>query len=76
MTTRVQEINRIQAVNRYGKEYTIIESATQMAVSIMRDTTIWVNKEIYFRAENHGPVSKINELEFVVFLTGEKLKRI
>lgn len=76
MTIRVQEINRIQAVNKHGKQYTIIESATQMAVNVPHGETIWRIKDTYFRAIDHGPVSKINDSEFVVFLTGEKLKCI
>lgn len=76
MTTRVQDINRLEAVDRLGQRYTIIESTTQMSVSIMPGTTIWMTQNTCYRALDHGPVNKINESEFVVFLTGEKLKRV
>lgn len=76
MATRVQETNRFEAVDKSGRRYTIIESASQTSLDAMHGATQWVNQSTYLRALDFGPVSQISDSEFEIFLTGEKLKRV
>ncbi|VVO30992.1 hypothetical protein [Pseudomonas fluorescens] len=77
MVTRLQETNRFEAVGRSGHTYTIIESTSQTALDAMNGgDSGWTNGSIYLRALYFGPVSQINESEFLIFLNGEKVKKL
>jgi hypothetical protein len=75
--TRLQETNRYEAVGQSGQRYTIIESTQQTSLDATKDgRTLWADDSRFLRAVNFGPVGQISDSEFVVFLSGERLKRV
>ncbi|VVO31304.1 hypothetical protein [Pseudomonas fluorescens] len=77
MATRLQETNRFEAVGKSGQKYTIIESTSQTAQDAMNGGDRgWTNGSTYLRALHFGPVSQISDSEFLIFLSGEKVKRL
>lgn len=77
MATRLQETNRFEAVGKSGQRYVIIESTQQISLDATHEgKTLWANDSIFLRALNFGPVSQISDSEFLVFLSGERLRRV
>lgn len=77
MAARLQETNRFEAVGKSGQRYIIIESTQQISLDATKDgRTLWADDSIFLRAVNFGPVGQISDSEFVVFLSGETLKRV
>ena len=76
MAARLQETNRFEAVGKSGQRYTIIESTQQVSFGATDENTLWADDSIFFRAVNFGPVSQVSDSEFVIFLSGERLKRV
>lgn len=77
MATRLQETNRFEAQGRSGRKYTIIESTSQTSRDSMTDgESQWTNGSSYLRALGFGPVSQISDSEFLIFLNGEKVKKL
>jgi hypothetical protein len=77
MATRLQETNRFEAVGKSGQRYRISESTQQISLDATKDgRTLWADDSRFLRAVNFGPVGQISDSEFVVFLSGERLKRV
>ena len=77
MASRLQETNRFEAVGNSGQRYIIIESTQQISLDATKDgRTLWADGSRFLRAVNFGPVGQISDSEFVVFISGERLKRI
>lgn len=77
MASRLQETDRFEAIGKSGRQYTIVESTSQSSRDAMiGDDSKWVSGSSYFRAIDFGPVSQISDSEFIIFLTGEKVKRL
>lgn len=77
MATRLQETNRFEAVGRSGRKYTIIESTSQTSRDSMTDSeSRWTNGSSYLRALDFGPVIQISDSVFLIFLNGEKVKKL
>ena len=77
MASRLQETNRFEVVGNSGQRYIIIESTQQISLDATKDgRTLWADGSRFLRAVNFGPVGQISDSEFVVFISGERLKRI
>lgn len=77
MASRLQETDRFEAIGRSGRQYTIVKSTSQSSRdSFIGDESKWVNGSSYLRAIDFGPVIQISDSEFIIFLTGEKVKRL
>ena len=77
MATRLQETDRFEAVGKTGRRYIIVESTQQISLDATKDgRTLWADESRFLRAVNFGPVGQISDSEFVVFLSGERLKRV
>jgi hypothetical protein len=75
MASRLQETDRFEAIGKSGRQYTIVESTSQSSRDAMiGDESKWVNGSSYLRAIDFGPVSQISDSEFIIFLTGEKVR--
>lgn len=77
MVTRLQETNRFEAIGISGQRYIIVESTQQISLDATKDgMTRWADDSRFLRAVNFGPVGQISDSEFVVLLSGERLKRV
>ena len=77
MATRLQETDRFEAVGNTGQRYIIVESTQQISLDATKDgKTRWADDSRFLRAVNFGPVGQISDSEFVVFLSGERLRRV